>query len=74
MASGDNWKLEVYEDAEASPIATREFDNLATLRIAIIESQGKRFIVQSPSYATAADRNTLLDLRSQGFDISMRSS
>jgi len=73
MAS-DHWKLEVYEDVEASPIATREFDNLAMLRIAIIESHGKRFVVQSPSNATAADRNTLLDLRSQGFDISMRTS
>lgn len=72
--SRSNWRLEIYEVVSASPVMTRDFDNLATLRVAIIESRAKKFVVRSPAQVTSADRNTLLDLRSQGFDISMQTS
>jgi len=33
--SRSNWTLDLFEDVPASPVATRDFDNLATLRVAI---------------------------------------
>jgi hypothetical protein len=35
------------------------------------EHRGKRFVVSTPSAMTAADRTTLLDMRTQGFDIEL---
>lgn len=70
----DKWTLEIYRLASdpRSLLATHEFNSLASLRITIVENPGKKFVVGLPAHATAADRNTLLDLRAQGFDIVMR--
>jgi hypothetical protein len=70
----DKWILEIYRPASKSPMATHEFNSLASLRIAIVENLGNAFVVRAPEHATAADRTTLLDLRAQGFDIAIRSS
>jgi len=72
--SSEKWRLEIYNPDEASnsPVATCEFNSLASLRITIVENPGRKFVVELPAHATAADRNTLLDLRSQGFDIALR--
>jgi hypothetical protein len=51
-----------------------EFDSLRQLQVAVVKDRGKKFVVEPPIHATAADRVTLLDLRSQGFDIAIRSS
>jgi hypothetical protein len=71
--SHEKWLLEIYrvEDASSSLISTHEFNSLASLRITIVENAGMRFIVREPARATAADRLTLLDLRAQGFNISI---
>lgn len=71
--SREKWLLEIYRvgDALSSLISTHEFNSLASLRVAIVENRGMTFIVRQPTHATAADRITLLDLRAQGFDISI---
>jgi hypothetical protein len=66
------WKLDIYEDYSRSPVATKEFGGIAELRIALVENAGKQFVIKPPAHTTAADRNALLDLRGQGFDIAMR--
>ena len=50
-------------------VATHDFHNLISLRVAIIEHRGRSFVVREPLHATTQDRITLLDLRAQGFDI-----
>jgi hypothetical protein len=50
-------------------VATHDFHNLISLRIAITENRGRSFVVREPLHATPQDRITLLDLRAQGFDI-----
>jgi hypothetical protein len=55
-------------------IATAQFESLPLLRTAVIENRGKRFVVELPSHASAADRIALLDMRAQGFDIATRAS
>ena len=74
--SRDRWVLEIYRDAgpPANLIATHEFNSLASLRITVVENRGMTFIVREPVHAAASDRNTLLDLRAQGFDIAIRTS
>jgi hypothetical protein len=73
--SHDKWILDIYREGDSNaPIASHEFNSLASLRIAIVENRGMTFIVREPPHATAADRTTLLDLRAQGFDISIRSA
>ena len=71
--STDKWTLKIYDNEQASSltIATHEFNSLASLRITIVENPGLTFVVHAPELATAADRNTLLDLRAQGFTILM---
>jgi hypothetical protein len=49
-----------------------EFESLPQLRIALANIHDHKFIVGSPANATAADRSTLLDMRDQGFNISIR--
>ena len=58
---------------ESEHIATVEFKTLRELQVAIVKDCGKKFVIKPPMYVSAADRNTLLDLRAQGFDIAMRS-
>ena len=72
--SSDMWVLEIYRSASdpGSLIETHEFNSLASLRIAIVENRGMIFVVREPIHATAADRATLIDLRTQGFDIAIR--
>jgi hypothetical protein len=74
--SHDKWRLEIYrrQGTLSSLISTHEFNSVASLRIAIVENGGMMFLVREPSDATTADRSTLLDLRAQGFDISLRSA
>jgi hypothetical protein len=50
-------------------VATHDFHNLISLRIAITENRGRSFVVREPLHATPQDRITLLDLRAQSFDI-----
>jgi hypothetical protein len=60
-------------------VATHDFHNLISLRIAITENRGRSFVVREPLHATPVvreplhatpqDRITLLDLRAQSFDI-----
>lgn len=69
-----HWALEIYHAGSRDLIATMEFDSLRQLQIAVVKDRGKKFVVEPPIHATAADRVTLLDLRSQGFDIAIRSS
>jgi hypothetical protein len=71
--SREKWSLEIYRvgDTSSSLISAHKFNSLASLRIAIVENRGMTFIVREPTHATAADRITLLDLRAQGFSISI---
>jgi hypothetical protein len=68
--SREKWVLEIYRPQTGAnvSISTHEFQSLASLRIAIV---GRAFIVREPTHVTAADRTTLLDLRAQGFNISI---
>ena len=70
----EKWLLEIYRIGDASPSLTHEFNSLTSLRIAIVENRGMKFVVREPTHATASDRSTLLDLRAQGFDIAIRAS
>lgn len=70
---GDKWVLEIYPAlGNSEQIATIEFGTLRQLQIAIIKDRGKKFVIQPPLHVSTADRNRLLDLRAQGFDIAMR--
>ena len=71
--SGGNWILEIYQiGGGGDHIATLKLPTLASLRTALIENRGKKFFVTMPLDVTPDDRNTLLDLRSQGFDLAIR--
>jgi hypothetical protein len=70
--SGDKWILEIHREDGSEHIATVEFESFRMLQIAIVKDRGKKFVVEPPSRASAADRVTLLDLRAQGFDIALR--
>jgi hypothetical protein len=75
MSGREKWVLEIHRAlGGGGPIATEEFESLSLLRAAIIETHDKKFIVEPPARATAADRITLLDMRAQGFDIAIRTS
>ena len=76
MSQTGKWVLEIYRRAgdPSSLSATHEFNSLASVRIAIVENRGMKFVVREPAHTTAADRTTLLDLRAQGFDIAIRAS
>ena len=65
------WELDIYRQQGNTDalVATHDFHNLISLRIAIIENRGRSFVVREPLHATTQDRITLLDLRAQGFDI-----
>ena len=72
--SREKWLLEIYgANGGRDLIATMLFESLPPLRIAVVENRGKRFIVELPSQASAADRIALLDLRAQGFNIALGS-
>jgi len=65
--------LEIYRTGGGGDhLATLEFATLPSLRIARSEHHGKKFVVTIPGDVTSEDRTTLLDLRSQGFDIAIR--
>ena len=68
------WILEVYQATSAgdNQVISLEFESLPQLRLALTTMHDHKFIVEIPSDATAADRNTLLDMRAQGFDIATR--
>jgi hypothetical protein len=53
--SGEKRVLEIYrqQGVTNSPISTREFDSLASLRIAIVENRARSFIVREPRHATS---------------------
>jgi hypothetical protein len=71
--SGSKWILEVYRTGGGGdPLATLELAALPSLRVALTGHHGKKFVVTMPDDVTAEDRTTLLDLRSQGFDIAIR--
>jgi hypothetical protein len=71
----DKWVLEIYlrDGPMKSPISTLEFDDLPSLRIAVVQNRERAFIVREPSHAGPGDRATLLDLRAQGFNIALGS-
>lgn len=69
------WRLAIYSEPSEhnSLLATREFADLPALRLALIENRGRqRLVITPPSTMTAADRTTLLDMRSQGFNIQIK--
>ena len=71
--SGEKWILEIYcPGGGGDHIATLDFASLPLLRVALTENRGSKFFVTMPADVTGADRNTLLDLRAQGFDIAIR--
>lgn len=71
--SGSKWILEVYRSGGGGDhLATLEFATLPSLRVALTELHGKKFVVTMPGNVTSEDRTTLLDLRSQGFDLAIR--
>jgi hypothetical protein len=71
--SSAKWILEIYQMGGGGDyIATIEFATLPSLRVTLIEHHGKIFVVTMPSDVRFEDRTTLLDLRSQGFDIAIR--
>ncbi len=71
--SGSKWILEVYRiGGGGDHLATLKFAALPSLRVALTEHQGKTFFVTMPGDETPEDRNTLLDLRAQGFDVAIR--
>ena len=74
--SDGKWILEVYRGASAGDdhVITLEFESFPQLRLALSTMHSHKFSVEIPADATAADRNTLLDMKGQGFDIEMRAS
>jgi hypothetical protein len=74
--SKENWHLEIYrqQGTNEALISAHDFHNLVSLRIAITENRGSRFVVREPDQATPKDRITLLDMRAQGFNIQIASS
>jgi hypothetical protein len=71
--SGGKWTLEIYRTGDGDDhVATLEFATLPSLRVALTEHHSQKFVVTMPSDVTSEDRNTLLDLRSQGFDLAIR--
>jgi hypothetical protein len=72
MSSG-KWILEIYRiGGGGDHIATLEFVSLPSLRVALAEHAEKKFFVTMPDDVTPGDRNALLDLRAQGFNIAIR--
>ena len=66
-----NWQLKIHEKNAISspPISTCEFDDLSSLRASLAANRQRSFVIAPPSHATQNDFLSLLDLRSQGFDI-----
>ena len=66
-----NWQLKIHEKNAISspPISTFEFDDLSSLRASLAANRQRSFVIAPPSHATQNDFLSLLDLRSQGFDI-----
>ena len=66
-----NWQLKIHEKnaISSSPISTCEFDDLSSLRASLAANRQRSFVIAPPSHATQNDFLSLLDLRSQGFDI-----
>ena len=74
--SQNNWVLEIYRldgSLKNSLVSTRDFDDLPSLRIAIVQNREMAFIVRKPPHAVTQDRATLLNLRAQGFNIALGS-
>jgi hypothetical protein len=71
--SRNKWVLEIYcrEGSITSLISTRDFDDLPSLRTAMVQNRGNAFIVRESPHAVTQDRATLLDLRAQGFNIAL---
>jgi hypothetical protein len=67
----DNWQLKIHEKnaITSPPILTCEFRDLPSLRAALAENRQRSFVIAPPSLATQNDFLSLIDLRSQGFDI-----
>jgi hypothetical protein len=64
--SGNKWILEVYlvrAGNEDDPVLKMDFETLPQLRIALTNIPNRKYIVELPAAATAADRIALLDLR-----------
>ena len=65
------WELDIYRQQGNTDalVATHDFHNLISLRIAIIEHRGKKFRRARADARDNTRQITLLDLRAQGFDI-----
>ena len=52
------WELDIYRQQGNTDalVATHDFHNLISLRIAIIENRGRSFVVREPLHATTQDR------------------
>jgi hypothetical protein len=70
-----NWQLKIHaKNALASPpISTLEFGDLPSLRATLAENRQRTLVIAPPSHATQNDFLSLIDLRSQGFDINRQS-
>ena len=53
------------------PRLTYSIGQRPSLRIALTENRGKKFLVTMPYDVSPGDRNALLDLRSQGFYVAI---
>jgi hypothetical protein len=73
--SQKKWVLEIYrrDGSINSLVSTRDFDDLPSVRTAIVQNRDMAFIVREPPHAVTQDRATLLDLRAQGFNIALGS-
>ena len=52
------WELDIYRQQGNTDalVATHNFHNLISLRIAIIEHRGRSFVVREPLHTTTQDR------------------
>jgi hypothetical protein len=66
-----NWRLKIFEKNAISspPISTCEFGDFPSLRATLGANRQRSFVIAPPSNATQNDFLSLIDLRSQGFDI-----
>jgi hypothetical protein len=68
------WELDIYRQQGNTDalVATHDFHNLISVRIAIIENRGRSFVVREPLHATPQDRITSRS-ESPSFDIKISS-
>jgi hypothetical protein len=66
-----NWQLKIHEKnaLTSPPILSYEYGDLLSLRAILVENRQRSFVIAAPKHATQNDFLSLIDLRSQGFDV-----